>query len=841
MGEVQNPEPYLSEIHQADLRSSGLTLEQILVAGHVSADRITAQELVGYNLPGLIFGYCDPDGQPYKRTDGKPFYRIKPNWGDRQTEESPKYLSPEAQGCRPYFSRLYLDWPKAIKSTRIDLWETEGEKKGDCACLNGLATIAFAGVDAWVDRCDRETGKELVQPRILPELSVINWHHRKVYQCFDSDIIEKIPVQLALLKRAVALQEVGAFPFLVLLPNEIDGSKNGLDDFIVRHGIEALRLLAEASEPTLNNVSTPKNRQNNSVEIFPDFQEPESHYKAVMAWSVLKEIWAYLPGIGWYNWQKTHWILKTEIEFEADLTRFMDAQRWKKRSSSLINSVMREVKSRLLVKESCWNHYGKLAFQNGTLNVLTHQFTPTHNPHDFLTQLRPYEYNQTAKCPTWLQFLKQAMGGEQDLIDLIQAIFRYTVLPRPKDRKAEIEKSFDFFGEKGTGKGTTLDVLTNLVGFENVGSASVDTFKSPVGLGQLIDKTVAIDYDASGFLRDVGAYNRVVSNEPVEVKKLYENRHTTRLGVAIIRAYNKFVSVPDGSEGLDRRLTIIPFNHKPTEIDTDLSLKLEAELPGIFAWCCALNAAEMKQRILSAGQIQAIAEVSTERFETDNPEFSFLMQTFPEGANDVKTGDLYKLYGNWCRENGYPSKTLVKFTRTIKSFGCQRSKGKSNGCYHYTIPNMSNFDVSTHLGIVSRQLRDSFRDSSNPSVESNRDSCRHFNKQNQNSSGSEESVVLEYISEELEEDIAQLSTTISNPVPESDSTVSEPSLTVSRVHWKIGDRIEAFRDGTWYLGTLTQIPNSDPNPCKKISSWRVKLDKEVKESYVWQEKHLRKA
>jgi len=334
----------LTETHKADLQSSGLDSEQIAATGHFSADKATAEKLIGVKLSGLIFCYCDTDGKPFMRTDGKPFYRIKPDWGSLKTQDSPKYLSPEAQGCRPYFSRLYPDWQKVAKSTKIPIWETEGEKKGDCACANKLAAIAFSGVDGWLDKCPRTGEADLEDSRVLPELSVIDWRNRKVYQCFDSDIMDNISVQSALARRAYELTLIGAYPYLVLLPNEIDGSKNGLDDFNVRHGIEALKILAKEAQGTPFKVK--EDKQSKKKKIFLKLEEPESHYKALMTWAVLKETWAYRLGIGWYEWQENHWKLKTIEEFEEILTRFMDAQSWKNRSSGLISSVVRELRSR---------------------------------------------------------------------------------------------------------------------------------------------------------------------------------------------------------------------------------------------------------------------------------------------------------------------------------------------------------------------------------------------------------------------------------------------------------------------------------------------------------------
>ncbi|XGV98786.1 MAG: phage/plasmid primase, P4 family [Leptolyngbya sp. BL-A-14] len=862
----------LTQAHRSDLEASGLKEEQIRQTGHFSANQATAQKLVGIALPGLIFPYLDPFGQPYLKQDGQPFYRIKPDWGKLKTEDSPKYLSPKGEGCRPYFSRLYPAWEKALKSTKVDLWETEGEKKADCGCANGLAVIAFAGVDAWVDRCDRETGQELGTSRSLPELSAIDWNNRRVNQCFDSDIIEKQSVQAALAKRAVTLKQCGARPYLILLPNEIDGSKNGLDDFIVRHGTEALNVLAKASKPTslkteARELKDERGNKRKETIYWLNLEEPDSHQKALMAWAVLKERWAFRPSIGWYEWQGTHWKIGIPDEFEADLTRFMDAQQWQKRSSGLMNSVVRELRSRLQVRDRAWSPARKVAFQNGTLELDSDRFIPRHNPSDWITRLRPYAFDALAQCPTWLSFITEAMEGDGERVQLIRAIFRYAVLPRASDRKAEIEKSFDFFGQKGTGKGTTLDVLTNLVGAENIGSASVDTFKTAVGLGQLLDKDLAIDYDASGFLSNIGNYNKVVSNEPVEVKKLYQDTCTTRLGVVVIRAYNAFIGVPDGSEGLDRRLTIIPFRQQPKTIDTELAQKLETELPGIFAWCYSMPVSEMKQRLLTAGTIQAVAAMSVERFEANNPEFRFLCAVFPEGKASIKAGDVYSSYVHWCRENQHQPKSAVKFAPVIQALGCKRSEGKLHGNYYYTIPAMSVFDVAAHLGIVQRRLGDSCRDSSNPCPKRAGDSWGQLEPQSSQPLGAIEVRAFESRGEEKREKIPfQLHPTVPQLDPEGVSTVSKPSPTVPTVStadpslsenergakmdyvkaidvsrdWqpKVGDRVEVLNYGYWQAATLTVVPNNAVHPTKRVSSWRAKLDSGL-ERHVWEYNHLR--
>lgn len=266
--------------------------------------------------------------------------------------------------------------------------------------------------------------------------------------------------------------------------------------------------------------------------------------------------------------------------------------------------------------------------------------------------------------------------------------------------------------------------------------------------------------------------------------------------------------MPDGSEGLDRRLTVIPFNHQPESVDTNLSQKLERELSGIFAWCYSISHEEMKRRIMTAGEISAIAAMSIERFEANNPEFRFLIEVFPDGKDSIKANDFYQSYREWCSSNQHHPKSNVKFASIIKTLGCKRSN-KIGGCFYYTIPRMSTFDIPSHLGIVKRQLGDSKRDSSNLDSVSNRDSCRQFESQNQKDI---EQVPIKPEVEYVESMPLKPSTTIPNRFSVRDTTILPPSPAISTVPsnkepLKIGDRVvwmdafitPALRKGVWVI------------------------------------------
>lgn len=685
--------------------SSGLTIEQASVlTGHFSADAKWAKEHIGINREGLIFSYCDLRGKPYT-ANNKRFYRIKPDYKPEE-EGKPKYLSPFGTGNKPYFSQIDKNLYKKSQDKGCPILITEGEKKADCLAAHGFFAIGLAGVYGWLDKSAREEetyippaqtiedekedqdeiGK-LTESRLIPELrEEINWEGRRVYIAFDSDIVSKRQVKTAIKDLAIELRKLGAFPYIIRIPNEVDGSKNGADDFIVRHGAIAFETIKEESQPAL----TQKN-------AFRFNQDPNRLTKILMTWTVLKDSWRYRPGMGFFRWNQVYWESATPEEFERDLILFCDSQKW--RGTAGMEILLRQLKSRLLVDEKQWNPDRLLVFENGTLDCMSNEFLPVHTSEDFCTSALGYSYDLSLQCPTWKDFLSSALEGDDQAISLIRGFIKWILAPKPSDRKAAIEKSLDIQGRKGTGKGTFLDILTELVGTSNYAAINCDTFNSPTSLSSCLDKKVLIDFDAHGLLKNTGIFNRIVSNEPVSCRYLYENPIDRRLRTVIVRAYNQYVDVPSGSEGVDRRIVAISFTNKKRKSDPNLTNKLRAELSGIFAWAWSMPLDEAKEKILKAGSIKNVQRTSAERFEANNPEYIFLSYTFPDGNPRVKAGDLYASYKDWSKNLGYSPKGSRKFYEAIQAIGCEKSP-KSNGCYFYDIPKMDSFDLPDYLELA---------------------------------------------------------------------------------------------------------------------------------------------
>jgi hypothetical protein len=102
--------------------------------------------------------------------------------------------------------------PRMLEEVRCgsrELWITEGIKKADALTSRGLPTIGLIGVWNWQ-----------IDGNLLPCWEHVRLKGRRVYIVFDSDVMVKEGVQLALERLVRALENRGAEVLVVYLPEE---------------------------------------------------------------------------------------------------------------------------------------------------------------------------------------------------------------------------------------------------------------------------------------------------------------------------------------------------------------------------------------------------------------------------------------------------------------------------------------------------------------------------------------------------------------------------------------------------------------------------------------------
>ncbi|MBX2986753.1 MAG: DUF3854 domain-containing protein [Bdellovibrionaceae bacterium] len=182
--------------------------------------------------PYLVFEYYDP------------FEREKLLTVNVKSKEPFMVEGKEQKYLRPSGSSNHLYIPKFI--TVLDLLNiknpilfTEGEKKTICANINGFLTIGLNGVQNWKTKGDDGTSKP------LDVFEKLNLDGRQVLICFDSDVLTNENVLNAENEFANYLQSLGAKVRVLRFPESSGESKVGIDDYILKHGVEEFKKLAK--------------------------------------------------------------------------------------------------------------------------------------------------------------------------------------------------------------------------------------------------------------------------------------------------------------------------------------------------------------------------------------------------------------------------------------------------------------------------------------------------------------------------------------------------------------------------------------------------------------------
>ena len=179
---------------------------------------------------------------PYRDLDGRPteFFQLrflgnaigfKPTKGRK---EPLRYWQASGSSTPAYLPPGF-SWRELAYDVTADLVFTESAVKATAACVRGIPTVGLTSVDTWHVGGDKD--------RLVPMLDEIVVKRRNIAIVYDSDAASKPGVQRAEAELCSALERRGAFVQIVRLPPAADGTKEGLDDYLVREGPDEFRKL----------------------------------------------------------------------------------------------------------------------------------------------------------------------------------------------------------------------------------------------------------------------------------------------------------------------------------------------------------------------------------------------------------------------------------------------------------------------------------------------------------------------------------------------------------------------------------------------------------------------
>ena len=497
-----------------------------------------------------------------------------------------------------------------------------------------------------------------------------------------------------------------------LLPNTSDG-KCGLDDAFMKFGEKAISELIENSLPLVfckieseggtHNLNTevmfaPEPCGDQSHKNTP--RNLQRHVRSLLSWLSISEDYMTVPGQSYYEYQQESglWKALEDRDEWANLPqKAANLNKWRNRNSSLQKEGHAMMLERLTVKKWELNRPHLLGFKNGVLDLKTGKLEGIRRDH-YLTRRLGFDYDPRASCMKWLRWLVWTFNSSETKVKLVRALFRWSLEPK-RDDKYPTEAWPILIGEPKRGKGTFLDVLIALAG-EAHSTYDYISLASDTGRFQMLGSLISVNTDLKGTptKNTFEALNKIISNEPIGVRKLYKDGGNARLGTVLWAAANKpLMSNVDDREGIDRRLVYLRFTRKPEKPDPHLSRRLATELPGIFNWVWSMPLDEAIEYIDKYQKSnEAIADHADFMTQT-NTVFEWLIDTNIQDDIILPIKELHESYCQWATGARYTPLGRRNFGNMLRKLGAITNK--SNGIIKYTIPGVERLDIRGSIGL----------------------------------------------------------------------------------------------------------------------------------------------
>ena len=262
---------------------------------------------------------------------------------------------------------------------------------------------------------------------------------------------------------------------------------------------------------------------------------------------------------------------------------------------------------------------------------------------------------------------------------LLEEMLGYTLF-----RRNEFAAMFILTGDGSNGKSSFLKILRKLVGSDNTASLDLKELDQRFKTAELFGKLVNLgdDIDKS-YIKSTSVLKKLATGEALNVERKGMDPFDFSNYAKLIFSANEMPRMNDYSDGLGRRLQIVPFNAKFTPQDEDYDPFITDKLLSDESMYYVLNLAfKGLDRLLKNKKFtssKAIEREMEQYLEENNPIISFINNEEVE-LERKRAKDIYDMYRLYCSENGFQPVSNVSFGKQIrKLYGYKTAPFKIEG------------------------------------------------------------------------------------------------------------------------------------------------------------------
>lgn len=324
--------------------------------------------------------------------------------------------------------------------------------------------------------------------------------------------------------------------------------------------------------------------------------------------------------------------------------------------------------------------------KNCLINIKTGEVLEK-TPKTVLTIYIPVTYDpQQTENKLLDTFMYTLFGDDVEMHSFIYQIIGYGLWP-----DNFLQKFFILFGEGGNGKSTFLSLLNAFYSRGNVSNLPLSKLSDDKYIGNLYGKLINIGDDIeSTTVMESAIIKKTVSGDPVHANPKFCQMFSFTPTQKLLFSANAVPRITDTSQGMADRLILVPFLQRIRGTDkvipnivkkivnsgglTVLLNRVLKEIPNIMNGIHipkSVQEATDRHRIETNPVALFIEEMNGTGWRVDTGS-SFDGLAEQKSISDLTTVQVYSLYKEWCKDNGYKALANNTFGRELSRLGYER-------------------------------------------------------------------------------------------------------------------------------------------------------------------------
>lgn len=314
--------------------------------------------------------------------------------------------------------------------------------------------------------------------------------------------------------------------------------------------------------------------------------------------------------------------------------------------------------------------------KNGIFDVEKHKLLPFSSKYTFVTKTDAVWDENATEEPTfgennWTlsKALNTYFDGQRDEIAAFFYACQNAILTNRPSR------TFVYFYSKAgqTGKGTLTQLLINLVGKRNTGSANIETIESRFGLASVYDKALIYGNENDSPMAKNGSNNlkNLSTGDGVTVDRKGISAITVSPTPLVVQSMNTEPNFAIYNGGIKTRARIFVFEHSFVDAgDEDVLVKSEyINDPKLLKWLThKVLSMDVPDRLPNfKASLAATDEAQSRAFDIYDDWINDRFTTFKGSEFPIKA--LYLDFDSWLKEQDYDGEKIsrIKFSKELRT------------------------------------------------------------------------------------------------------------------------------------------------------------------------------